>query len=72
MVSAVPGDLCCFFSRLNHCYSSSHYCAILVESGEKEESQKMDDLTILATCWFGTLGMLSSQVNGPVGNKSTQ
>ena len=61
-------------SHLNHCYtcSSSHYCAILVESGEKEESQKMDDLPVLATCWFGTLGMLSSQVNGPVGNRSTQ
>ena len=45
---------------------------ILVESGEKEESQKMDDLPVLATCWFGTLGMLSSQINGPVGNRSTQ
>ena len=43
-------------SRLNHCYSFSHYCAILLENGVKEESQKMDDLSVLVTCWFGTLG----------------
>ena len=58
--------------HLNHCYSFSHYHAILVESGEKEEeSQKIDDLPVLATCRFGTLVMLSSKVNGPVAHRST-
>ena len=43
-----------------------------MESGEKEESQKIDDLPVLATCQYGTLVMLSSKVNGPVAHRSTQ
>ena len=44
----------------------SHYCAILVEGKREgeEESQKIDNLPVLATRRFGTLVMLSSQVNG--------
>ena len=33
---------------------------------KKKESQKIDDLPVLATCRSGTLAMLSSKVNGPV------
>ena len=50
----------------NRCYSFSHYRAILVESGKKKERKKIDDLPVLATCQFGTLVILSSQVNGPI------
>ena len=35
-----------------------------------ERSQKIDDLPISATCWSGTLVMLSSNVNGPVAHGS--
>ena len=38
----------------------------------KKESQKIDDLTVLKTCWSGTLAILSSKVNGPVGHGSAQ
>ena len=31
---------------------------------KEEESQKIDDLPVLATCWSGTLAMLSSKVSG--------
>ena len=42
--------------RLNCCNSFSHYRAIVVEKRrEKEISQKIDDLPILATCQSGTL-----------------
>ena len=62
------------FSHLNCCNSFSHYRAIVVEKRKKKEeiSQKIDDLPILATCWSGTLAMLSSKVNGPVGHGSTR
>ena len=33
--------------------------------GERR-SQKIDNLPVLATCWSGTLVMLSSKVNSPV------
>ena len=59
-------------SRLNRCYSFSYYRAILVESGEKEESQKMDDLSVLASYRFGTLVMLSSKGNGLDAHTSTR
>ena len=36
------------------------------------ESQKIDDLPVLATCQSGTLAMLSSEVNGPVIHRSTR
>ena len=39
---------------------------------QKERSQKIDDLPVLATCQSGTLVMLSSEVNGPVAHGSTQ
>ena len=32
----------------------------------KKESQKIDDLLVIATCQSGTSAMLSSEVNGPV------
>ena len=32
----------------------------------KSESQKIDNLPVLLTCWSGTLVILSSKVNGPV------
>ena len=33
---------------------------------EEEESQKIDDLPVLATCRSGTSAMLSSEVSSPV------
>ena len=56
-----------FFSRLKHCNSFSHYRAIPMEGRDKkEESQKIDDLPILATCQSGILAMVSSKVNSPL------
>ena len=37
----------------------------------KSESQKIDDLPVLATFWSGALAILSSKVNGPVVHEST-
>ena len=37
-----------------------------------EESQKIDDLPVLATRRSGTSAMLSSKVNGPVAHGSTR
>ena len=42
-MSAIPDDLCCSFA-FELLYSFSHYCAIPV----KVESQKIDDLSVLA------------------------
>ena len=55
-------------SRLNRCNSLSrcHASAIVVES------QKIDELPVLATCWSDTLAILSSEVNGLVGHGSTR
>ena len=39
---------------------------------KKEESQKIDDLLVLATCQSGTLAMLSSKVNSSVAHGSTR
>ena len=39
---------------------------------EEEESQKIDELPVLATSRSGTLAMLSSKVNGPVAHGSTR
>ena len=62
------------FSHLNNCNSFSHYCGSLADAKErmKEESQKIDDLPILATCQSGTLVILSSKVNGPIAHESTR
>ena len=57
-------------SHLNCSNIFSHYRAIVVEK-RKKESQKIDDLPVLATCRSGTLVMLSSKVNGPVAPGST-
>ena len=38
----------------------------------KKESQKIDDLLVIATCQSGTSAMLSSEVNGPVVHGSTR
>lgn len=43
----------------------SHYHASLDEE-RKSESQNIDNLPISATCWAGSLAMLSSDVDGPV------
>ena len=67
------------FSRLNRCNSFSRYRASLADSLDrrkkeikKKESQKIDDLPVLATCRSGTLPILSSEVNGPVAHGSTR
>ena len=65
------------FSRLNRCNSFIRYRASLADSSlteerRKKESQKIDDLPVLATCRSGTLAMLSSKVNGPVAHGSTR
>ena len=44
----------------------------LTEERKKKESQKIDDLPVLATRRSGTLAMLSSKVNGPVAYRSTR
>ena len=67
------------FSRLNCCNSFSRYRASLADSytdrrkkERKKESQKIDDLPVLATRRSGTSAMLSSKVNGPVADGSTR
>ena len=66
------------FSRLNRCNSFIRYRASLADSSlteerrRKKESQKIDDLPILATYRFGTLAILSSEVNGPDDHGSTR
>ena len=57
-----------FFLRLNRCNSFSRYRASLADSytdrrKKEEESQKIDDLPILATHRSGTTAMFSSKVN---------
>ena len=42
------------------------------ERKKEEESQKIDDLPVLATRRSGTSAMLSSKVNGPVAHGSTR
>ena len=64
------------FSRLNRCNSFSRYRASLADShtdGRKkkgrrkaEESQKIDDLSILVTRRSGTSTMLSSKMMVPL------
>ena len=61
-----------FFSHLDCCNSFSHYRASLADSSRMEESQKIDDLPVLATCRSGTSVTFSSKVNGPVTHGSTQ
>ena len=39
---------------------------------KKEESQKIDDLPVLATCWSGTLVILSTEGNAPIAHGSTR
>ena len=63
-------------SRLNPCNSYSCCRASLADSytyGKQSEvrSQKIDDLSVLATRWSGTSAMLSSKVDCPVAHGST-
>ena len=67
------------FSRLDRCNSFSRYRASLADSytdgrkkERKKESQKIDDLPVLATRRSGTSAMLSSEVNCPVAHGSTR
>ena len=67
------------FSRFFRCNSFSRYSASLADSyterrkkKKKKESQKMDDLPVLVTCWSGASVMLSSKFNGPIARGSTQ
>ena len=65
------------FSRLNRCNSFIRYRASLADNSlteerrRKKESQKIDDLPVLATCRFVTLAILSSEVDGPDAHGST-
>ena len=60
-------------SRLNRCNSFNSYRASLpYVREEKEESQKIDDLLVLATCRSSSSAMLSSKVNGPVAHGSSR
>ena len=72
-MSATPG----YFLRSDHCNSFSRYRASLADSyndrgkkEEEEESQKIDDLPILATCRSGTSAMLSSKFKAPIAHGS--
>ena len=60
-MSAVPSSKCC----LLQCNSFGQYHAS-VDEETKSESQKIDNLPTLATCWSGILAILSSDVDGPV------
>ena len=64
------------FSQLNRCNSFSHYRASLADSytdrRKKKESQKIDDLPVLATCRSGTSVMISSKFNGPIARGTTR
>ena len=42
------------------------------ERRKKKESQKIEDLPVLATCRSGTSAMLSSKLNGPIAPGTTQ
>ena len=44
----------------------------LTEERKKEESQKIEDLPVLANCWSGTSAMLSSTSNGSIAHGSTR
>ena len=59
-------------SRLNLCNSFSCYHSIMVEKRKKKDSQKIDNLPVLATCWSGTSVMLAGKVNSPVAHGSTR
>ena len=50
----------------------SHIIHLGWRKERKKESQKIDNLPVLATCRSGTLSMLSSKVNGPVAHGSTR
>ena len=39
---------------------------------EEERSQKIDELSVLVTCWSDTLAMLFGEVNSPVAHGSTR
>ena len=64
------------FSSLNRCNSFNYYRASLADSHtdgrrKAEESQKIDDSSVLATRRSGTSAMLSSKVDGLVAHGST-
>ena len=68
------------FSRLNRCNSFSRYRASLADSytdrikkkERKKESQKIDDLPVLATYRSGTSVMFSSKFNSPIARGTTR
>ena len=61
------------FLRLNRCNSFSRYRASLADSyTDKKESQKIDDLPVLATRRSGTSAMFSSKLNGPIARGTTR
>ena len=68
------------FWRLNRCNSFSRYRASLADSytdrrkkkERKKESQKIDDLPVLATWRSGTSAMFSSKLNGPIAPGTTR
>ena len=64
------------FSSLNHCNSFNRYRASLADSHmdgrrKTEESQKIDNSSVLATRQSGTSAMLSSKVDSSVAHGST-
>ena len=75
-MSAIPGDLGCFFFFAFVIASAVIVLAwltvTLTEERKKKESQKIDNLPVLATRWSGTSAMLSSKVNCPVAHESTR
>ena len=66
MVSAIPGDLCCFLIWIVVIASAVIVLAWLTL---KKRSQKIDNLLVLATCWSGTSAIL--KVNTLVVHGST-
>ena len=67
IISEMSGDLCCLFT-----FGIASAVIVLAWLTAKEESQKIDDLPILATYRSGTSAMLSSGVKGPVAHGSTR
>ena len=67
IVSAVPSDLCCFFCVWIVAIASN---VIVLAWLKDTESQKIGNLPFLATCWSGTLAILSSEGDVPVSQEA--
>ena len=68
MVSAIPR----IYAGVNRNSFSHYQLAWLTQREARKKKEKIHDLPVLATCWSGTLPMLSSEVNCPVAHGKTR